>query len=922
MAQTSSQRWARIEELCDEALARPAAERRRFLEAACAGDPGLLEEVQSLISGLEDDPGFLESPIVGAARDEPDDFAEGSVIGSCRIVRSLGRGGMGHVFLAVREAEDVRQNVAVKVIRRGMDTDAVLRRFRLERRILASLDHPNVARLLDAGATPDGRPFFVMEFVDGTPLTEYCTTMKLGLRQRVELVERICQAVQHIHQHLVVHRDLKPRNILVTSDGTPKILDFGIGKVLGGDSDALGPGVDTETDVRLLTPDYAAPEQITGGPITTATDVHALGVILFELLTGSHPWSSTPLTRTQLERAVLETEPVKPSSIVMKATGSARLPAGSPPAGLRRQLSGDLDNIALMALRKDPARRYPSAAALAEDLSRHLNGLPVRARADTLAYRSQKFVSRNLAAVMAGTSVAIALVTTSIVTVVQSRRVGRESAQVALERDKALEVRGFLMEIFGASGADRAAGDTLTARQLLDLQASQVDRTYASRPLVRADMLEALSDGYDRLGLYARAESLSAVALNIRRALLPRDHPDVAASLSALGWITHERGQSREAEPILLEAIAIRRAGGTNGRAELARSLNDLGVVYNALNRFGEADSVLNEALRIRRELFGDSHRAVGITASNIAAMYYLSSRYAEALRLQQLSLDALQQAVGPDHQRTLIALANLAAMRRASGDFGGAEVMYRELLVRQVRVIGPRHPVGALRMVALANLLTERGGIEGSDTLLAEAEGLLKEALAIAEESFDPRHPQVGTTLDRLALVLLARNRPGEALRAAERAVGILRTSRGPNHQSTGQAIGRIALIRWRTMGVRAAIPHQEEAVRIVAGSAGEQHPEAALMRSVLCEMYLHDNRATDALNVCRLAEAVLSKAPPGFARGLSQARLRLAWALASSGSDQVADSLLAMLKADTITRAPRELKLLDSLLTSRLHR
>ena len=357
-------RWERIESICSAALECDASRRRQFVANACSGDGVLRAQVESLLRQLERDPAFLEQPIgdlrplVGA---ELRAVSASGTIGQYRLVRLLGRGGMGEVYLAVDEREGLQQHVALKIIRQGMDTEEVLRRFRLERRILANLSHPNIARLIDAAATADGRPYFVMEYIEGASLTDFCAERRLSVAERLRLFLQICGAVQHAHEHRIIHRDLKPRNILVGTDGVAKLLDFGIGKVLA-PSEWLDASVKTATNVRLLTPHYAAPEQITGEPVTTATDVYTLGVMLYELLAGHHPHVMGDEPRFDVERAVVETMPPPPSARVADIE-------------LQRQLAGELDAIMLLALRKEPSSRHPSAAALANDLRRHLDGL-------------------------------------------------------------------------------------------------------------------------------------------------------------------------------------------------------------------------------------------------------------------------------------------------------------------------------------------------------------------------------------------------------------------------------------------------------------------------------------------------------------------------------------------------------------------
>jgi serine/threonine protein kinase/tetratricopeptide (TPR) repeat protein len=923
-------RWERIEAICEAALETGAAALPAYLAHACGDDEELRREVDSLLAQLTESPSFLERPIVDIAallpNEPPADAPLPATIGPYRIERLIGRGGMGEVFLAVREAEDIRQFVALKVIRRGMGTDHVLQRFRLERRILANLHHPHIARLLDAAATDDGRPYFVMEYIAGAPITEYCDQRRLTVAQRLQLFQTVCKAVQHAHQNLVVHRDLKPRNILVGDDGAPMLLDFGIGKVLA-PNETLGPALETSGDLRLLTPEYAAPEQVTGEPVTTSTDVYSLGILLCELLAGRHPYLLGSESRHEVERAVVEATPTRPSMVLSRAQ-LEREPTGvsiqrisdlrnTQPASLRRRLAGDLDNIVLMALRKEPDRRYPSAVALADDIRRHLDGLPVRAQPDTFGYRARKFVRRNAGAVAAGVSAFLALGATTGVTLVQSRRVARESQRVEHERDKAVEVRGFLLEMFGATGADRAVGDTVTARRLLDLQVVQAKTAYANRPELKAEMLEVLADGYDRLGLYADAEPLARDALTERRRILGDKHPDVSSALNMVGWIMHERGKSKDAELVVLEAVELRRAGGERYRTDLARSLNDLGVVYNALTRYAAAETVLTEALTIRRALLGDQHRAVGITASNLAAAYYFQGKVDSAIRVQGLAVKSLEQSVGRDHQRSIVALGNLAAFKRAAGD-KGAEADYRDLLARQTRLQGSQHPQTAFIQASLASTLSSRGRESGSEPVLAEAESLYRRSLATTEVAMGPSHPQAGVILDRLGAVLLARNKEREALTNQVRAVSILRAAYGDSNQTTIAAVAGLAMVHWRLGNVPAAQRLQREVAARYTQVLGDKHGQTTFARARLCEFLLARGDAlSEAQRNCALAEQTQRNGPPNNRPAAWLTGLRLAQTHLALGTPTVADSILAQLRPaiDTLPRESPARRLLDSL-------
>ncbi|MBX3146351.1 MAG: serine/threonine protein kinase [Gemmatimonadales bacterium] len=761
-------RWQRLEHLCFAALSQPAETRGAYLDSACSGDSALRRDADELLAQLELDPGYLEAPL--AVLPEPSaallDVAPPDRIGPYRVIGRIGRGGMGDVLLALHESEDLCRRVAIKLIRRGMDTDEVLNRFRLERRILSSLHHPNIAALLDAGATDDGRPYFVMEYVEGRPLTEYCDAHQLSIDDRLTLFRTVCAAVQRAHQSLIVHRDLKPGNILVSADGVPKLLDFGIGKVLM-PTETLSP-IETRTRVRRMTPEYAAPEQITDASITTATDVYALGLLLHQLLTGRHPYLEGGESVAAIEQAVLTASLRRPSDMAgCVGSESVALAAArrSDPARLRRRLAGELDTIVLEALRREPERRYQSAAALAEDIRRHQGGLPIMARPDTAGYRLRKFARRHAAGLAVAASAFLGLAGTTIVSLLQSRRVAHESARVRQERDKAVEVRGFLMEMFGASGADQAVGDTVTARGLLDRQAARLAEAYSGRPELEAEMTEVLADGYDRLGLYAAAEPLARRALDLRDSLRGADHLDAASPLNLLGWILHERGRSEEAVPLLERAIAIRRAAGPDAARDLSRSLNDLGVVLNALKRYPDAQAVLSEALAVRRTQFGDGHRSVGITANNLAAAHYFQRRLDSAIVVQDLAVRALEASVGPDHQRSVVALGNLAAFRAAQGEREAAEADYRELLARQGRLQGDDHPVTARVMLALATLLTDRGMRSRQDSVLLEAETLLRRALGTLEARLGPEHPQVASTRGRLAALAADRGRLRDSL-------------------------------------------------------------------------------------------------------------------------------------------------------------
>ncbi|MBL8167376.1 MAG: protein kinase [Acidobacteria bacterium] len=534
------ERWQRVEELFQTVIEQPNAAREAYLTRACGGDEELRREVLSLLAHEVADT-FLQDPIKTAAASlsaEPRDELIGQRIGAYRVTSLLGRGGMGEVYAAVRADQQFEQQVAIKIIRRGMDSEFIRERFLRERQILAQLEHPFIARLLDGGTTPDGLPYFVMEFVAGEPITSYCQQRQLGVREKLHLFRQVCAAVQHAHQKLVVHRDLKPGNILVTSDGTPKLLDFGIAKLL---SPEAGQARDTRTDtaLRLMTPDYASPEQARGLPVTTATDVYSLGVVLYELLTDCRPHQFKTFAPAEIERAICETLPLSPSNVVQQTGRQTKL---------ARQLHGDLDNIILMALRKEPERRYTSVEQLSEDVQRYLTGMPVVARADTFAYRASKFVGRHAWAVAAAALVLLSLLggivaTTRAARIAQAERLRAEAnlaearaqkneaeaQRTEAERQRAEAERQRSLANEQRLVAEAQAAEATRQRSVAETERARADRRFAQ---VRQLANKFLFDFHDQIrelpGATAARASLVSTALEYLDSLAQESDGDPA----------------------------------------------------------------------------------------------------------------------------------------------------------------------------------------------------------------------------------------------------------------------------------------------------------------------------------------------------------------------------------------------------------
>jgi serine/threonine protein kinase/tetratricopeptide (TPR) repeat protein len=767
MTAMTPERWQQIRELLHVALEREPAERAAWLAHACEDDAALRSEVELLIASYEEDQDFMETPAVAAESlfaDEAPLSSEGRLLGAYRLIREIGQGGMGTVFLAVRADDEYHKRVAIKLVRRGMDTEQILSRFRHERQILASLDHPNIAGLLDGGTTQDGLPYFVMEYIEGQPIDRFCDDHKLTTVERLQLFRTACSAVHFAHQNLIVHRDLKPSNILVTPDGTPKLLDFGIAKLLKPElyAQTIAP---TATTLRPMTPDYASPEQVKGQPITTASDIYSLGVLLYELLSGHRPYRIKSYSPVEIERVICEQEPERPSAAVGRTvnTHSADGVTGRltpetvsrPREGhverLRRRLQGDLDNIILMAMRKEARRRYASVEQFSEDIRRHLEGLPVIARKDTFNYRAGKFITRNKVAV----AVALAFMLLSAAAIVV---VVQQSVRAARERDKAKQVSAFLAEIFKVSDPGESRGNSVTAREILDQGAQRIDKELSGQPEVQATLMATIGEVYERLGLYDSAAPLLEKSLDTRVALFGRNHADVAESLLSLAILQYDRSNYAEAEPLYRESLTIRQRLFGSEHPAVATSLNGLGTLLEATNKYEEAEAAWREALRMRRKLFGNDSHEVAESLDNLGWLLYNKGEYEEAERLLREALEIHRTAYGDDHP---LVASDLNYLAFVAGTRGHAEqeqeALFREALRIRRKVYGNSHPWVAESLNNLAWLMNQQGKP-------AEAEALYRESLDIRRRLLGNNSQEVGQGLNNLAKTLMQRNAYGEA--------------------------------------------------------------------------------------------------------------------------------------------------------------
>ncbi|HPF37994.1 MAG TPA: serine/threonine-protein kinase [Phycisphaerae bacterium] len=759
------ERLRRIEEVFSIIVDLPLSQRADALDRETGEDADLRREVASILDHIDPPDDFLSGSALGdelvlATIADPSDVLLEQRVGPYRILRRISSGGMGAVYLASRDDGEFERHVAIKVVKRGMDSEEILRRFTQERRTLAALNHPYIAQLLDGGVLPDGRPYLIMEYVDGVPIDEYCRDERLTITQRLQLFCRVCEAVRSAHQSLVVHRDLKPSNILVDARGVPKLLDFGIAKVLVG----TGSAEVTLANERRYTPEYASPEQVSGVTLGTSTDIYSLGVVLYELLTDHRPYRFVTRQVAEIERIVLHQDPAPPSAMVRTTTtADARHDDKSPvetraadAARLHKRLRGDLDTIVLKAMHKDPDRRYASVEQLVADITRHLGGLPVLARPDTLGYRASKFVRRNLVALsMAVTAIAF-LVGGFGAAIWQARVATSERDAAYLARDQAEATSDFFEEML-ASADPVNQGAEARVRDVVDEASVRLRSEFTDAPLVRASIRSTIGRTYLGLGLLDLAESNIRAALKTRTDLLPEGHHDLAESEFDLARVLYARGRFQEAESLLMTCLKTHQRLRGDENADTARVWNDLGAVQRAAGEIDAAEQSLETALRIRRKIVGGRSLAVAETLNNLVGVKYARRDSEGSIRLMNEVLEIRRENLPAEHPLVLQAMANLAVMRLSRGEWTQAESLLREVIELDRRVYGNDHPSLAVDLASLANALLMQQRYE-------EALPYLKEVLAIRRQRLPAHSPVLMKSQARLGECLSVLGRDDEA--------------------------------------------------------------------------------------------------------------------------------------------------------------
>ena len=827
-------RWHRIQSLFHDAAGVPQGEQRVFLEAACGDDEDLILEVLAMLDQDASGHSLLDRNIADIAEETLANAIPASLIlkefGPYQILKLLGEGGMGVVYLA--ERRDLGTQVAVKVLRDAWLSPARRERFASEQRTLAQLNHPLIARLYDADILDDGTPWFVMEYVDGIPLTLYCRKHECSVEQRLRLFRSVCEAVQHAHGHAVIHRDLKPSNILVKNDGSVRLLDFGISKQL----ETLDLQVDqTMTGLRMMTPAYASPEQIRGDRVGITTDVYSLGVVLYEVLTNQLPFDLSGLTPAEAASIIADHEPGKPSAAVNRTTDSDAN-SHTLSLSLSKTAWADLDVLCLNAMHKDPRRRYQSVEALIRDVDHYLNGEPLEARPDAWQYRIGKFVRRNRRAVAATAVIfAVIVVLVSFFTV----RLAKARDTALAEAARTQRIQQFTANLF--QGGDAAAGpsDSLRVITIVD-RGVQEAKTLNHDPKVQAELYQSLGGIYQKLGKFEPADSLLRSALEQRKSLFGSDSPEVAESLTALGLLRFDQAHLEEAEQLIRQGLEMAKRHLPPDHPAIAKATLAYGKVLAERGSYDQAIDALNKAVRLQSAP-GVAPADLVTSLSALADAHYRAGHYDTCKSLYTRVLEMHRQIYGERHPLVADDLGSLAAVQRDLGYYSEAERLDRQALDIAQSYYGNNHPKTAGCLTALAESLTYENKYD-------EAVSSLDQALAIQERVYGSAHTSMAETLNELWNVASMRDHLDEAEARFQRAADIYRTVYGDHHYLVAIALSNVAGISYDKKDYPRAEQLFRDVIRRYKETLPADNVNLAIAHIKLGRALLHENRYKDA--------------------------------------------------------------------------
>ncbi len=832
--------WEKIEAVFQAALEKPLSSRSAWLDENCGADGDFRREVESLLAAENASIGFLSKSDLPRAASlllgEETPTRVGQQIGPYKILSELGRGGMGVVYLAEREEEQFHQRVAIKLVKRGLDTEDILRRFRNERQILASLHHPNIANLFDGGTTADGLPYFVMEQVEGAPLLKFCDEKRLSVNERLELFLRVCAAIQYAHQNLIIHRDLKPGNILVTDTGEVKLLDFGVAKLLNPE---LSDGsTQTQAALRIMTPEYASPEQVRGQRVTTATDIYSLGVILYELLTGAKPYNLQGTSPEELSRAICNSEPSKPSEVNKDHDGPKDAKSDGQQRDRRstsdnRKLKGDLDNITLMALRKEPERRYSSVEQFAEDIRRHLDGLPVIATRDTFAYRASKFVRRHGLGVAAAALIFLSLLGGLAATAWQARVARQEKA-------KAESINAFLEQTLGYSNpitsTMRKTGSETTVKEILEEAARRLESgEFDASPELKAELERTVAQIYYGQGKHQQATKHMEQYVLLLRRLYDEDDPKRIGGEIYWAGVVFSRGQFDEAEKIYRRNLPLLKREHKKGNIKtevLAEGLNSFAYLRRTQGDSKEAELLFRESLEVIPQLSGEALNLVATTRTTLASTIADQGRFDDALKTAREAVVEYQTRGDTDSANYGFSLTVLGGFLTENGDYSQAEndLLAAETIFRKLL---------SSRSLWLGDNLRNQAALLYYEQKYAAAIEKADMALQIYEESFGKHYDNYPTALIVKGLALARLGRAVEGEKVLRDAVNLRTSSLPAEHfwvALANSALGECLTIEKRYAEAEPLLLASYERLR---ASQGEQNPRTLLAQRRLNELY-----------------------------------------------------------------------------------
>ncbi len=875
MLPISSEKWKEVEALLDKALDLPVSQRTVFLEEASQGDEVLRDLLMEFWeAGLKAEDfleGDIPSDVVKVINQLTVEEAYGPApykgmrFGDFEVIEEIGRGGMSVVYKAKRVDGQFEQTVALKILKRGMDTDQLVRRFLSERQILAGLQHANIARLIDGGATKDGRPYLIMEYVKGMPITKYCDEHKLDINSRLALFKKVGAAVDFAHRNLVVHRDLKPSNILVTNEEEVKLLDFGIAKVLSADLDETVLAL-TMAGGRVMTPEYAAPEQIFGDAITTATDVYAMGVLLYELLCGQLPIRYDARRVSAIERIMRSSEMSLPS-VFLKQQGksdqstieeiaSAR---GTTTLLLTQKLEGDLDMIVQMALRKDPERRYRFVSEFIDEVERYQQGLPVKARPDTLGYRARKFYGRYRFGVISASIALLLLITSLIGTILQAREASEQSMIASQERDvaqreaaKSARITEFIVDVFESIDPDISEGDTLTAYQILERGAQKLENELGEEPALQTDIMTVIGRMYQRMGAYDEAERWLSRALTKRQTLFDKNAIEVLDGAYNMGSLMQDQGRYAEAESLLQQVLSEPYDVSDAGvELQFAKTQELLGSVLADNGQYEAAKSIYEQSLYTQTALIGEEHSDVASVYVNLGDVLEITSDFEGAVGYFQKAVEIYRANPEGHADDVADALLSLSEANRNRGAFEDAERYCREALTINRKLFGEAHPRVIKVMNQLGSILSEMGRNEDAERIYLDALSIqvntlgekhpdtiellgnlggnyirmgnlkqavvhLKEALALREAVLGKDHPTVAIALSNLGVALGSLGDYQEAERIHRKSLVMTKKYFGEDHPGVAVCASNLANVLYKLERYNEALPHADLAIKI----------------------------------------------------------------------------------------------------------